>query len=263
MKKAAFVIVAAVLSLLVALPAFPQGIQCSILNLPLSGNWHQADEIQRDGMAPGAQIFYDQNTGTLLQVRNDYQIRSVAEISQQFKTAGQSGATPEGSKILMMSMFPLPPKYIQAVSGSLHEGHVPKLWEVKDPGNAQWFYVSQLFGGYHVSGGTNSSEVREEYMPLRVTRAEHRMAGRGDALVFEAETERAAPEAAIKRFKLPPSIRDQRLRYGWIQFSPGGVTSSESIISLSFATPVNSTFDVNTVLAQMVANYGKSAEAKN
>jgi hypothetical protein len=140
---------------------------------------------------------------------------------------------------------------------------VPKMWEVKDPGNAEWFYVSQLFAGYHVTGSGNASEIREEYLPMRVICAEHRAAGRGDALLFEAETERPASEVAIRRFKLPAGIKDQRLRYGWIQFSPGGIASSESVISLGFATPVNSGFDVNTVLAQLVKNYETQAEAKN
>jgi len=263
MKKSASAIIASFLFLFATQFLSAQGIQSSIVNLTLTGNWKQAADIEKDGIAPGVQVFYDQTTGTILQLRNDYQIRAVNEISQQFRTAGQAGATPDGAKILMMSMFPLPAKYVQAVSSSIHDGHVAKLWDVKDPGNAQWFYVSQLFGGYHVSGGSNSSEVVEQYFPLHVTRAENKSAGRGDALLFEAETEKGAPDAAIKRFKLPPSIKDQRLRYGWIQYSPGGITSSESIISLAFATPVNSGIDVNTVLDQLVQNYGKQASAKN
>jgi hypothetical protein len=263
MKKAATSIVGALIVFLFVQPLFSQGIQSTIINLPLSGNWRQAADVEKDGSAPGVQVFYDQNTGTILQIRNDYQLRAVNEISQQFRTAGQAAAGPDGAKILMMSMFPLPNKYVQAISGNLHEGHLPKLWEVRDPGNVQWFYVSQLFGGYHVSGGSNSSEIQEQYLPVRVMRAENKSAGRGDALVFEAETEKGAPDAAIKRFKLPASIKDQRLRYGWIQYSPGGVLSSESIISVGFATPVNSGVDVNVVLEQLVKNYGTKAEAKN
>jgi hypothetical protein len=263
MKKAASIILANFVILLMAVPLFSQGIQSTIINLPLTGNWRQATDIEKDGIAPGVQVFYDQNTGTVLQIRNDYEFRGVNEISQQFRGAGQSAAGPDGAKILMKSMFPLPNKYLQAISGNMHEGKVPKLWEVRDAGNAQWFYVSQLFGGYHVSGGSNSSEIQELYLPLKVSHAEHRVAGRGDALLFEAETEHGAPDAAIKHFKLPATIKDQRLRYGWVQFSPGGLTSSESIISLAFAAPVNSGFDVNLVLEQLVKNYGAKAEAKN
>jgi hypothetical protein len=255
--------IAVLLWMLAAQPVFSQGVQSTIVNLSLNGNWRPAPEVEKDGIAPGAQVFYDQNTGTILQMRNDYQIRAVNEIAQQFKSAGQAGYAPDGAKILMMSMFPLPSRYLQSISGNLHEGRVPKLWDVKDPGNPQWFYVSQLFGGYRVSGSGNASEIREEYLPVRVLRAEHKSAGRGDALLFEAETERPAPEVAIRRFKLPAAIKDQRLRYGWIQFSPGGMASGESIISVGFATPVNSGIDVNTVLEQLVLNYGKQAEAKN
>lgn len=263
MKRAAYAVFGITILILISQPLFAQGIQSTIINLPLSGNWRPAAEIQNDGSAPGVEFFYDQNSGTILQMRHDYQIRAVNEIAQQFKTAGQAGATPEGAKILMMSMFPLPPRYRQSISSVLHEGHVPKLWEVREAGNAQWFYVSQLFGGYRVTGGGNSSELLEQFQPTRVTHAENKSAGRGDALLFEAETERGAPDAAIKRFKLPPAIKDQRLRYGWIQYSPGGISSSESIISLAFATPVNSGIDVNTVLDQLVRNYDKKADSKN
>jgi hypothetical protein len=262
MKRLAFAFVV-ILSCLASLPSFSQGIQSRILNLPLNGDWKQAAEIEQDTTAPGVQFFLDQKTGTLLQVRNDYEIRAVSEISQQFKSAGGSVATPDGSRILMQSMFSLPSKYIRSVSSDLHSGRVAKMWEVRDPGNAQWFYVSQLFGGYRTTGGSNASEIQELYVPLRVTRAEHKSAGRGDALLFEAETEKGAPEFVIKHFKLPASLKDQKLRYGWIQFSPGGMSSSEAIISLAFATPVNSGFDVNTVLDEMVKSYGTKTQAQN
>jgi hypothetical protein len=262
MKRAASALVGVVLCL-ATLPSFAQGIQSSILSLQLTGDWKQAAEIEKDTAAPGVQFFLDQKTGTLVQMRNDYEIRAVTEISQQFQSAGGSAATPEGSRILMKSMFSLPSKYMQSIASDIHGGRVAKLWEVRDPGNAEWFYISQLFGGYRVTGAGNSSEVQEQYIPLRVTRAEHKSAGRGDALLFEAETEKVAPEFVIKHFKLPPTLKDQKLRYGWIQFSPGGLNSSEAIISLAFATPVNSGFDVNTLLDEMVKSYGTKTQAQN
>lgn len=261
MKKAASVLVVIVLCL-ASLPAFSQGIQSNIVNLALSGNWKQAADVEKDCTAPGVQFFIEEKNGTLVQLRHDYEIRAVNEIAQQFKNAGSSTTTPEGSRILMKSMFSLPSKYMQAVAPDIHSGHTAKLWETRDPGNAQWFYVSQLFGGYRVVGSGNASEVQEQYLPLRVTRAEHRSAGRGDALLFEAETEKTPPEFVIKKFKLPSSLKDQKLRYGWIQYSPGGMSSSEPIISLAFATPVSSGMDVNTVLAEMVKSYGTKAEAQ-
>ncbi len=263
MKRAAFVIIAFILFLFVSQPLFSQGIQSTIVNLPLNGNWHQAAEIEKDSTTPGVQVFYDQNTGTLVKIRNDYQIRAVNEISQQFRTAGLAGSSPEGAKIMMMSMFPLPGKYVHAVSTSIGDGRVPKLWEVKEPGNPEWFYVSQLFAGYRVSGAGNSTEINEQYLPLHVTLAENRAAGRGDALLFEAQTEKPAADAVIKHFKLPSVLREQSVRYGWIQFSPGGITSSESIISVAFATPLNSGIDVNSVLVQLVKNCSSKVEAKN
>ena len=261
MKKAAYAFLAVFVFLVVG-TAFPQGIQSSIVNLPLNGKWRQASEIERDTSAPGVQVFYDEATGTLLQIRNDYQLRAVGDISQQFNTAGKSLSGPDGARIFLGTMFPLPNKYTREVSSTIHEGRAPKLWEVKDPGNADWFYVSQLFGGYHVTGGGKSSEIHEEYLPMKVNLAEHQSVPSGDVLLFEAETDKTPVDAAIKRFKMPPSLKEQRLRYGWIQFSPGGITSSESIISVAFATPVNSGFDSKAVLDQLVQNY-KKPQAKN
>ncbi|HEY3929765.1 MAG TPA: hypothetical protein VGL89_15445 [Candidatus Koribacter sp.] len=261
MKRATRAVATIVFFVLAALPAFSQGIQSSVINLPLNGNWRQAPDIEQDTPS-GVQVFYDQNTGTVLQIRSDFKIREVGEISAAFRLAGQSPATPDAAKILMMTMFPLPSAYQKAVVEKIHEGHAPKLWEVREPGNAQWFYISQLFAGFRASGAGRESEIREEYIPLRVTRAEHRSAGRGDALLFEAETEKAAPESVVRHFKLPGTVKDQRLRYGWIQFSPAGIGGSENVVSVAFATPVSSGFDVNNVLETMVKNYGvKAADA--
>src|SRR3569833_771437 len=101
MKRAASAFVL-IISCLATLPLYSQGIQSSILNLQLSGDWKQAAEIERDTAAPGVQFFLDQKTGTLVQVRHDYEIRSVNEIAQQFRSAGGSSATPDGSRILML-----------------------------------------------------------------------------------------------------------------------------------------------------------------
>lgn len=261
MKKATYAFLAVFVLGMGISTAAGQGIQSPMVNLPLNGKWQPAVDVEKDS-APGSQVFYDQVSGTVLEMRYDYQLRAVGDISQQFLNAGKSTASADCSKILMSSMFPLPNKYTQSIADSMYQGKTPKLWEVKDPGNVAWFYVSQLFGGYHVTGTDRSTEIHEEFVPLRVIRAEHKATANGDALLFEAETERSAPEIAIRRFKLPATVKDQRLRYGWIQFSPGGMTSSENIISLAFATPVNSGLDVNTVLEQLVGNY-KKVEAKN
>ena len=53
MKKAAISIVGAVIVFLFVQPLFSQGIQSTIINLPLSGNWRQAADIEKDGIAPG------------------------------------------------------------------------------------------------------------------------------------------------------------------------------------------------------------------
>ena len=82
---------------------------------------------------------------------------------------------------------------------------MPKLWEVKDARQRQWFYTLAIVWRLSLDRSRKFEEVREEYIPLKVTLAENRTAGTGDALLFEALTEHPAPEAAIRRFKLPPS----------------------------------------------------------
>ena len=65
------------------------------------------------------------------------------------------------------------------------------MWDMKGgEGNPLWFYASQLFDTYQVHDSSGSSEVREEFLPVRVTKAEQRSVAGGDALLFEVESDK-------------------------------------------------------------------------
>ncbi len=237
-----------------------QGIQTPIINLPLAGAWQPCLDVQNEWRQPNQYVFCDTASGALVQIRAQYELRSVQQISQFFATAGQQSAGDiEASKLLVSSVFPIPSKYITAISPVLHNGgKPPHLWEVKEPGNRGWFYLAQLFGGFRVTGGSTSSQAMEEYYPIRVTRAEHKSVTLGEALLFEAETEKPPLEAVAKKYKFPAESVAQRVRYGWIQYAPGGVGSGNGVVSVVFAAPVNSGLDVTSVLQQVIANIGKT-----
>jgi len=78
------------------------------------------------------------------------------------------------------------------------------------------------------------------------------MAG-GDVLVFEIETDKPANEPALKRFRMPPALKEQRIRYGWVQFAPGGIASGQGVLSVAFATPGNSKLNIDEVAKQVTA----------
>jgi hypothetical protein len=70
-----------------------------------------------------------------------------------------------------------------------------------------------LFDDYHMRDAGGSSEVGKEYLPVRVNKAEQRPVAGGDVLWFEVETDKPAIEPALKRFRMPPALKHQRIRY--------------------------------------------------
>jgi hypothetical protein len=95
--------------------------------------------------------------------------------------------------------------------------------------------------------------VREDFLPVRVTKAEQRSVPGGDALLFEVENEKPISEAAIKHFHMPAAYKDQRMRFGWVQFAPGGIASGQGVLSVAFATAANSTLNIEEVVKQVSA----------
>jgi len=126
------------------------------------------------------------------------------------------------------------------------------MWDLKDgDGNPVWFYAAQLFDEYRMRDVGGSSEISEQFMPVRVTKAEQRTMPGGDVLLFEVETDKPAGDAALKRFHLPANFKDQHIRYGWVQFAPGGIASGQGVLSVAFAEAANSSLTIDEVARQV------------
>ncbi len=224
-----------------------QGIRSDYLDLPLPGQWQV---VTGDG-ATGVQTYYDAQSGSLLQIGALAGMQKVAEISKYFQHPDQAGTAV--SQLLANMAFPLPDAYSHRVSKDLVNGTTPpRMWEVKDgEGSATWFYTSQLFGQYNIRNVNGASEVQEEYMPARVLKAEHESVKGGDALVLELETEHPATEQALKRFHMPAGFKDQRIRFSWIQYAPGGVAAGQGVLSVVAATAANSDLTSTELLTQI------------
>jgi len=243
-------LVAMFLFVFYSIALFSQGIRSEYLDLPLPGQWESEKDL---GTAfSGVEAYYDVKTGSLVQIRALPGMQKVSEIAKYF---GQSGQDPSGdaSQVLATAAFQLPDAYSQRAAKDIAKGNKPpRLWEMKEgEGNPGWFYTSQLFGQYNIKAIHGGSEVSEEYQSVRVLRAEHKSIPGGDALVFELETERPANEPAVKRFHMPPSMKDQRVRYTWIQFAPGGVAAGQGVLSVVTATSANSELTADDLLTQI------------
>lgn len=242
--------IAAFLFVFHSVALFSQGIRSEYLDLPLPGQWESEKDL---GTAfSGVEAYYDVKTGSLVQIRALAGMQKVAEIAKYF---GQSGQDPSGdaSQVLAASAFQLPDAYAQRAAKDIAKGNKPpRLWDMKEgEGNPGWFYTSQLFGQYNIKAIHGGSEVSEEYQAVRVVRAEHKSIPGGDALVFELETERTANEQALKRFHMPPGMKDQRVRYTWIQYAPGGVAAGQGVLSVVTATGANSNLTADDLLTQI------------
>ena len=236
-----------------------QTIRSSYVDLTVPGQWKAANF----GDSPyGLEAFYDAATGSIVEISALPNMQRVADISKLFSQVGTSGNT-AASEILSAAAFPLPRAYTQRVSLDLGKGSKPpRMWELKDgDGNPMWFYASQLFADYREHDvGLTSSEVVEQYYPAKVVLAGDRATSGGDALVLEAETEHTPVEAALKRFKMPPALKDQKLRYGWVQFAPGGIAAAQGVLSVSFAVPANSPLTADMLLQQLATAKFKPME---
>ena len=52
---------------------------------------------------------------------------------------------------------------------------------------------------------------------------------------------------------MPATLKDQRIRYGWVQFAPGGIASGQGVLSVGFAVPANSSLSIDEVVKQVSA----------
>jgi hypothetical protein len=242
----------AALVLLVALFALAlhsQQIQSTFADLTVPGHWQEAKQFAAAHF--GTDIFYDSSTGAVLQISQQGGMEKVAEIARYF--GGSQSSTREAAGVMSAAEFPLPLAYTERASKDLAKGNKPpKLWDMKDgEGNPMWFYASQLFDDYRMRDVGGGSEVHEEYLPVHVSKAEQRAVTGGDVLLFEVETDRPPNEAALKRFHMPAGLKDQRVRYGWVQFAPGGIASGQGVLSAAFATAANSSLTIDDVAKQV------------
>jgi hypothetical protein len=227
----------------------PQQIQSAFADLTVPGHWQEAKQFAAAHF--GTDIFYDSATGAVLQISQQSGLERVGEIAKYF--GGSQGATREAAGVMSAAEFPLPLAYSDRASKDLSKGtKPPKLWDMKEgEGNPLWFYASQLFDDYRMRDTGRGSEISEEYLPVHVSKAEQRPITGGDVLLFEVETDRPAGEAALKRFHMPAGLKDQKVRYGWVQFAPGGIASGQGVLSTAFATPANSTLTIDDVARQV------------
>lgn len=228
-----------------------QQIQSTFADLSLPGNWQAAKQFASAQF--GSDLFYDSSTGALIQISQQAGLQKAGDIAKFF--GGAQGASREAAADMSAAVFPLPLAYTERASKDLGRGNKPpKMWELKDgEGNPTWFYASQLFDDYRIRNVGGSSEVTEEYVSVRVTLAEQRPVKGGDMLLFEVETEKPAGEPALKRFRMPASFKDQKVRYGWVQFAPGGIASGQGVLSVAYAVTANSDLTVDEVANQVSA----------
>jgi hypothetical protein len=226
-------------------------IQSSFADLSLPGNWLLAKQFAAAQF--GSDIYYDSGTGAVLLISQQSGLQKVGDIAKFFGSA--NGTSKEAAGVMSAAEFPLPLAYTERTSKDLNKGaKPPRMWDVKDgEGNPVWFYASQLFDEYHTKDSGGMSEVREEFMPVHVKKAEQRAVPGGDVLLFEVETDRPPTDAALKRFHMPAGFKDQRVRYGWVQFAPGGIASGQGVLSVAFATAASSNMSIDDVAKQVSA----------
>jgi len=226
-----------------------QQINSRYADLTLPGSWQEANQFAAGQF--GADIFYDPGSGAIVEVSQQAGMEKVGDIARYF--GGAQGTSKQAAQAISEREFPLPIAYTEKAAKDLGKGNKPpKMWDMKEgEGNPVWFYASQLFDEYRIRDAGGSSEVSQEYASVRVKKAEQRSVEGGDVLSFEVETEKPAGDSALKRFHMPPLLKDQRIRCGWVQFAPGGIASGQGVLSVSYGVPGNSNLTLDEVAKQV------------
>jgi hypothetical protein len=228
-----------------------QTLQSEYVDLQVAGQWKPANGV--NGGAPGAETYYDPATGSMIQIKALAAMQKVPEITKFFQAS--QGPNSEATQLLSAAAFPLPDAYTSLVSKDLANGiKPPRLWEIKDgEGNPSWFYTSQLFNQYVIRGGHGGSEIAEEYAQARVLKAEHQSLNGGEVLLFEFVTDRSSTDPAVKRFHMPSDMKDQKIRFTWIQYSPGGLGANQGVLSVVAASAANSSLTGDELLKDLAS----------
>lgn len=178
----------------------------------------------------------------------------IAEMQQDESFWGEK-SHPRFARFLAEEVFKPPDAYFKAnvpfIGKAIKGGKQVDtlyIWDMKGiKGNVHLFYIAQLTPRVVAVMKGKAVHIGPEFVPLRMTRAERRTIGKGEALVFELETEKPAIERAVKRFKMPLSIKGQRIRYGLVFYADQGF-AAEPPIRIVFATPVGTGLDCLVVL---------------
>lgn len=230
---------------------FSQEIQSAYADMAIPGQWQSGKQYSQGNF--GTDIYYDAATGAVVGISTQQGMHKVGEIAKFF--SAPKGPSKDAAGVMSVAAFPLPISYTERASKDLAKGtKPPKMSDLKEgEGNPLWFYASQLFDDYRMRDVGGSSEVTEEFVPVRVTLAEQRAVSGGDVLLFEVESDKPASDAALKRFHMQSAYKDQRIRYGWVQFAPGGIASGQGVLSVVFATPASSKMTIQEVATQVAS----------
>lgn len=227
-------------------------IETPVLTVSLSGQWEPRPEFAKG--VKGRFAFYETASGSLLYIQKFERAvtsQAVSELVTSMPTSETfwgEAPHPRLARLIATQFFPLPESYHSA-NAAIYQGRDPVyVWDLKGAeGDAQLFYTSQLVPRVVTARINGKLNIGEEYVPLRVTRAEKVDVPEGEAVLFDLETEKTAIDRAIARFGMPNSMKGQRLRYSWVIYAASGFSAGPPISAL-VATPVSSSLDSKLIL---------------
>ena len=235
-----------------------------MLKFALPGQWEPRSELTKG--VPNRYPFYETSTGSLMYIQQPGGTQPPKEspspeaLSETVKrmaapeTFWGENPHPYLARFIAVAFFPLPQSYHKATAGYFSEiksggkAEPVDIWDAEGiERDAQVFYTSQLTPRIIATNRNNVVKVGEEYAPLRVTRAEQLTVAKGDALVYEMETEKAAIDRAVERFGMPESLKNQRIRYSLVLYAPTGFAAGTPV-AIVVAAPVSSSLDCNLLV---------------
>ena len=121
---------------------YTQQIQSTYADLALPGNWQAAKQFGATHF--GSDIYYDPDTGALLQISQQAGMQRVGKIAKFFGAA--QGPVGKGRTDVGGGISSLPIVYTEKAAKELGKGSKPpRVWELKEgEGNPLWFYASQI-----------------------------------------------------------------------------------------------------------------------
>jgi hypothetical protein len=145
-------------------------------------------------------------------------------------------------------------------SDRITSGRKPlRVWELRGiQGNVRAFYASQLSPGLLVAEADRQLTVYPEWSPATLLRAERRQIDNGEAILAELETDQPVEKKVAEKFKMPPGVGGQRVRYIYVNYAPEGFRGSGTAIVVVVAAPTNANFTADAILHTMVSSVTKA-----